>query len=141
VARTLLTMRSALAPEISEESCVIVGLYHDLGKAGMPGKPFYLPQPDEWMRKRRGIYYVVNQDLVHLDIPTRGLFLLAQHVPLSDEEAQAIRYHDGQYVAENENVAHREMPLTRLLQYSDNWSGGVLEERVGTAVSPPKTGG
>ena len=129
VARTLLQMREALAPEIPEESCVICGLFHDLGKTGMPGAPYYLPNPDQWQVRNRGIHYLVNRDLVHLDIPTRSLVLLMGRVPLQDEEIQAIRYHDGQYVDENHNVAHRETPLTRLLQYADNWSGGVLEER------------
>jgi hypothetical protein len=50
-------------------------------------------------------------------------------VQLSPEEAQAIRYHDGQYIIEKRSVAHRESKLTRLLQYADNWCGGVLEER------------
>ena len=44
VAETLLQMRAVLTPEISEESCVIVGLFHDIGKIGMPGKPYYLPE-------------------------------------------------------------------------------------------------
>ena len=129
VANTLLRLRETLAPEIAAESCVIVGLYHDLGKVGMPGQPYYLPNPSEWHVKNRGIKYTVNEHLVHLDIATRSLFLVAQHLPLSDAEAQAIRYHDGQYIEENHSVAHRETPLTRLLQYADNWSGGVLEER------------
>ena len=127
VARTLLRLRDELAPEISEESCVIVGLYHDVGKVGMPEQPYYLPNPSEWHVRNRGVNYVVNQDLVHMDIATRSLFLLAQHIPLTDEEAQAIRYHDGQYIDENRSVAHRECRLTRLVQYADNWSGGVLE--------------
>jgi hypothetical protein len=129
VAATLLKLRDVLAPELTEESCVIVGLYHDLGKAGMPGKPYYLPNPSQWHVRNRGIRYVLNPDLVHLDIATRSLFLIAQHVPLSDDEAQAIRYHDGQYIVENESVAHQETKLTRLLQYADNWSGGVIESR------------
>jgi hypothetical protein len=33
-----------LAPEISEESCVIDGLFQDIGKVGMSGKPHYLPE-------------------------------------------------------------------------------------------------
>ena len=128
VANTLLKLRSTLAPDLSEESCVITALYHDLGKAGMPGKPYYLPNPDKWQVRNRGIRYLVNQDLVYMDIATRSLFLLCRHVELSDEEAQAVRYHDGQYIEENRSVAHRECRLTRLLQYADNWSGGVLEE-------------
>ena len=64
-----------------------------------------------------------------MDIATRSLYLLSQHIPLTDEEAQAIRYQDGQYIQENQSVAHKECKLTRLLQYADNWSAGVLEER------------
>lgn len=127
VANTLLRLREALAPDIPVESCVIVALYHDAGKVGMPGQPFYVPNPSEWHVNNRGIQYAVNTDLVHLDVATRSLFLVARHIPLTDIEAQAIRYHDGQYIDENQSVAHRETPLTRLLQYADNWSGGVLE--------------
>lgn len=127
VANTLLRLRAAVAPEISEESCVIVGLYHDVGKLGTPGCPYYLPNPSQWHVQNRGIRYVVNEDVVHMDIATRSLYLVACHLKLTDHEAQAIRYHDGQYIDENGSVAHREVELTRLVQYADNWSGGVLE--------------
>jgi len=122
VATVLLQMRDTLAPELDQESCVICGLFHDLGKAGMPGNPYYLPS-----KANRGAPYVINDDLVHMDVPTRSLFLVARHLRLTDEEAQAIRYHDGQYVAENRSVAHRECKLTRLLQYADNWAAATME--------------
>lgn len=129
VTKTLLHLSDLLAPDISEESCIITGLFHDLGKVGMPKKPYYLPNPSEWHVKNRGIRYIKNPNLVHMDIATRSLFLVSQHIPLTDEEAQAIRYHDGQYIKENESVAHKETKLTRLLQYADNWAGGVLEDQ------------
>jgi len=129
VAETILKLKEVLAPELSSESCVLTALFHDLGKVGMPGEPYYLPNPSRWHVENRGIAYIVNQDLVHLDVPTRSLFLVAQHISLSAEEAQAIRYHDGQHVPENQSVAHRESKLTLLLQYADNWSGEVLESR------------
>ena len=128
VAETMLKLKEILAPELSSESCVLVALFHDLGKVGMPGKPYYLPNPSRWHVDNRGIAFIVNRDLVHLDVPTRSLFLLAPYISLSDEEAQAIRYHDGQHVPENQSVAHRESKLTLLLQYADNWSGEILEE-------------
>lgn len=127
VTETLLKLREILAPDLSTESCLIAGLYHDLGKAGLPGQPYYIPNQDQWMVKNRGIFYVINKELVHMDIATRSLFLVASHIELSPEEAQAIRYHDGQYIQENKSVAHRECKLTRLLQYADNWTAGVLE--------------
>ena len=46
-------------------------------------------------------------------------------IELSEEEVQAIVYHDGQYIDDN-----AEEPLTLLLQYADNWSGFVLEKKI-----------
>ena len=50
VAETMLKLKNTLAPDISDESCVVVALLHDLGKAGMPGQPQYLknePSPKQ----------------------------------------------------------------------------------------------
>jgi hypothetical protein len=119
VAETMLKLKDTLAPDITDESCVIVALLHDLGKAGTPGQPQYL---------EGGKYpYSYNRDLVYLSVPVRSLYLALPWITLSEEEAQAIIYHDGQYVDDNASVAHREEPLTLLLQYADTWSGFVLE--------------
>ncbi len=60
----------------------------------------------------------------------RSIYLILPHFPLTEEETQAIVYHDGQYVEENKCVAAREEPLTLLLQYADNWSGFVIEKKL-----------
>ena len=127
VAKTLIKMRRELLPESSLESCVIVALFHDVGKVGFPGTPYYIKNPNEWSLKNRGIKYTVNPECIHMDTSSRSLYLISRYVKLTPDEAQAIRYHDGQYVDENKSVAHKETPLTRLLQYADNWSGGVIE--------------
>ena len=122
VAETILMIKDAIAPEISDESCIIVGLLHDLGKVGMPGNPQYL--------KSNGKYpYSFNADLVYLIVPVRSIYLALPYIELSEEEVQAIVYHDGQYVDDNASVARKEEPLTLLLQYADTWSGFVLEKR------------
>ena len=41
---TLLRIKETLSPVISDESCIITGLFHDVGKVGMPGKPYYVPE-------------------------------------------------------------------------------------------------
>ena len=120
VAETMLKMKGVLAPGISDESCVVVALLHDLGKAGVPGAPQYLPN-------EYGAPYRINKDMVYLSVPVRSLYLAGPRFPLTEEEAQAIVYHDGQYVDDNRSVAAREEPLTLLLQYADNWSGFVIE--------------
>jgi len=123
VAETMLKIKGSLAPEIYDESCVIVALLHDLGKVGMPGNPQYL--------KSDGKYpYSFNTDLVYLSVPTRSIYLALPYIELSEEEVQAIVYHDGQYVDDNASVARNEEPLTLLLQYADTWSGFVLEKKL-----------
>ena len=125
VAEHLLWIKAVFAPEISDESCVIVALLHDLGKAGMPGMPQYLR--NESLTEARRSPYRFNCDLLYLSVPIRGLYLAASRFPLTEEEVQAIVYHDGQYVEDNRSVAAREEKLTLLLQYADNWSGFIVE--------------
>ena len=135
VAETLLRLKETLYPLIDDESCVIVGLLHDLGKAGTPEGAQYLKnEPTE--RQRQYGYgatypYSFNKDLTYLSVPIRSLYLVLPYLTLSEEEAQAIVYHDGQYVDDNRSVAKNERPLTLLLQYADNWCGFVIEEQQG----------
>ena len=128
VTENLLRFREFLAPAITEESCVIVGLFHDAGKLGMPGNPLYLPNDDEWMVKTRGIHYKINPDVVAMGLAVRSLYLVAQHIHLTDAEAQAIAYRDGQYIDDNKIIAHKEAPLTLLLHWADYWTAHVYEE-------------
>ncbi len=128
VTETMLKLRETLAPQISEESCVIVGLLHDIGKVGMPGKPRYLKNDNEWEVKNRGITYKINPKEVYIGLAARSLYLIAKYIPLSDSEAQAILYHDGQYVESNKEVAHHEMPLTLLAHFADLWTAHIFEE-------------
>lgn len=132
VAETMLRLKAALAPEISDESCVVVALLHDLGKVGMPGNPQYIPNEPTPKQKAHGYGastpYRFNKDLIYLSVPIRGLYLIASRFPLTEDEVQAIVYHDGQYVEDNRSVAGKEEKLTLLLQYADSWSGFVLEK-------------
>jgi hypothetical protein len=127
VAENLLKFRQTLAPAISEESCVIVGLFHDVGKIGMPGKPLYLPNKTDWQVKK-GIKYTINPEVVNMGLAVRSIYLITKYVPLTDAEAQAITYHDGQYIDDNKIVAHREEPLTLLAHWADYWTAHIYEE-------------
>jgi len=133
VAETLLRLKDTLYPLIEDESCVIVALLHDLGKAATPEDLLYLKnEPTE--RQRRAGYgptypYRFNSDLTYLSVPIRSLYLALPFITLSAEETQAIAYHDGQYVEDNRSAANNERPLTLLLHYADNWCGFVVEDQ------------
>ncbi|MCL7416201.1 MAG: HD domain-containing protein [ANME-2 cluster archaeon] len=124
VAETLLRIKDTLAPDISDETCIIVGLFHDVGKVGMPGKPYYIPEARDGVTTGK---YSTNQELVSMGLALRSLYLVSQYMPLSDEEAQAIAYHDGMYVPEGRSVSHREEALLLLLHWADMWTAKVLE--------------
>ena len=128
VAETLLTLREALTPEISEEACVIVGLFHDVGKIGMPGKPRYIKNTNEWEIRNRNMVYKINPQEVQMGIAARSLYIIGKYIPLSDSEAQAILYHDGQYIDANKEVAHKETPLAVLAHWADYWTCHIYEE-------------
>ncbi|HNY12597.1 MAG TPA: HD domain-containing protein [Candidatus Wallbacteria bacterium] len=118
VTETLLKIKNVLAPELSDESCVICGLFHDCGKAGFPGDPLYI-------KTEKG--YKMNYDIVELQIAIRSLYIISNYVPLKTDEAQAIAYHDGQYIPQGRDVAHRETPLLTMLHFADFYTAHILE--------------
>ncbi len=122
VAYQLIAFKEALLPSVDDESAVICGLFHDVGKLGGPGKPLYIKDNSSCGG------YLYNPEVTAMGLGVRSLYLVAQHIPLSDEEAQAICCHDGQYIPENEPVAHREEPLTLLLHYADYWQAHMFED-------------
>jgi len=128
VAEAMLKLRSVLAPQVSEESCVIVALLHDVGKIGMPGKPRYIKNTNDWEIRNRNMTYKINPDEVYMNLAVRSLYLIGKYIPLSDAEAQAILYHDGQFIDANKEVAHHEDPLTLLVQFADSWTAHIDEE-------------
>ncbi|MFO7674777.1 MAG: phosphohydrolase [bacterium] len=138
VTETLLELRSTLVPEISEESCVIVGLFHDVGKVGMPGRPQYLSNDNQWEREKRGMTYKVNDQLVYLGVAVRSLYLVTKYIPLTDSEAQAIVYHDGQYIEDNRCVGLREEPLLLLLHWADYWTMHIIEDEWEVGADEPR---
>lgn len=115
----LLKLKQAWLPQLDDESCIICGLFHDVGKLGTPGRPLYI-------KGKEG--YLYNPEVVSMGLGVRSLFLVSQFIRLSDDEAQAICYHDGQYVSENRAVAHRERPMTLLLHYADYWTAHMYED-------------
>ena len=132
VAETMLKIRSAIAPDVDTESCVITALIHDLGKVGMPGNPQYLENEPTPRQKQYGfpasVPYRTNDKLTYLSVPVRSLYLALPYITLSESEVQAVMYHDGRYVDDNKSVATKETPLLLLLQYADTWSTFVVEK-------------
>ena len=76
--------------------------------------------------------YKVNPEIVTMNLATRSLFIVSQHIPLSESEAQAIVAHDGLYPVSggvvNLEYHHKECRLQMILHFADKWTAAVEEE-------------
>lgn len=119
VAKILLKLKRVLSPDISDTSCILVGLYHDLGKHNQYTMKEATPKQIQYGYPGSIVY---RDDIVNMSHAHRSLYIISKLYKLSEEEAQAILYHDGFLLAGNDIVAHRECDLTILLHYADYWS-------------------
>lgn len=128
-----LKLKNLLAPDISDESIVIAALFHDLGKVGYPGKPYYLLNDNKWEIEKRGITYKINPDVTTMNLATRSLYLISNRIKLTEEEAQAIVAHDGIYPVNggvnNLDYHHKECRLQMIIHFADKWTAAVDEEK------------
>ncbi len=128
-----LKIKGLLATDISDESIVISALFHDLGKVGYPGKPYYLRNDVKWEIEKRGITYKINPDAITMNLAARSLYLISNRVQLTEEEAQAIVAHDGIYPVIggviNLDYHHKECRLQMIVHFADKWTAAVDEEK------------
>jgi len=124
--------RDLLAPDIPDESIVIAALFHDLGKVGYPGKPYYVRNDAQWEIMKRNMTYKVNPEATTMNLAVRSLYLISNRVALSEDEAQAIVAHDGIYPVSggvnNLDYHHKECRLQMIVHFADKWTAAVDEE-------------
>jgi hypothetical protein len=116
----------------SKESCLIVGLFHDLHKAfDGYGRPYYLESYNkDGSRSKKP--YEVNKNIVKLAGGYVSLRIIEQFVPMLEDEAQAIAHHDGLYVPEGRVLQVGDVvPLTKMLHFCDFWCGIFCEKTGG----------
>ena len=121
VYKNLRKLNEAFDQKFSEESMVIVSLFHDIGKASTSelDKPFYSPQTEEW-RLKRGWTHEFTPDPVYMPTHVRSIFVL-QHfgIVLTPDEFTAIYLNDGQYADENKPYRLKECPLALMTHMAD----------------------
>jgi hypothetical protein len=127
-----LKIKDLIAPNITDESVIVAALFHDVGKIGYPGKPYYLPNDNKWEIEKRGITYKVNPEIVTMNLAVRSLYLVSKYIPLIEEEAQAIAAHDGIYPVNggvvNLEYFNKECRLQMIVHFADKWTVAVDEE-------------
>jgi len=108
VTKQLLRVKDTIMPQLDEESAIIIGLFHAVGKVGVEGKPYFLVKESvasssstlglsfssrvstPGLDSKKS--YSINPRLVNMSTGVRSLYLVSQYMLLSDDEAQAISY-------------------------------------------------
>ena len=114
VTKQLLRIKDTIMPQLDEESAIIIGLFHDVGKVGVEGKPYFLVEEHlSSASSALGLSfssristpgtassssYSINPKLVGMDVGVRSLYLVSQYMLVSEDEAQAISYADKRSV-------------------------------------------
>lgn len=133
-------MRQAICPNIDVTSVIIVTLLHDIGKMGQFGKPGYVPNmlkgratkanPEPEPHQSKDKPYKINPDILYVDHEVRSIAIISQFIELTEEEQQAILFHDGLYGVFKYEIQGKETPLYMLLHFSDLWASRVIEKDV-----------
>ncbi len=130
-------LAALLYPEVDIHTVRIVSLLHDLGKAGQYGKPGYIPNmlkgkatkanPDPQPYQSEKKPYVANPSLLCIDHEIRSIVIAQQYIALTEEEQQAILWHNGMYGCFKYELQGKETPLYLILHMADMWASRVIE--------------
>ena len=128
-----------LYPEIPRDSLIICSLLHDIGKMGQYNKPNYVPNmlkgratkanPNPEPYQSTAKPYISNPELLYVDHEVRALSIISKFIDLTEEEQQAILWHNGLYGSFKYQIQGNETPLYLILHYADMWASRVVETK------------
>lgn len=110
-----------------KDSLKICALLHDLGKSGQFGKPNYVEKILKSGKQSTASPYEANKELLFVDHEIRSIVIASTFIKLTEEEQQAILWHNGLYGVFKYEIQGKETPLYMLLHFSDMWASRVDE--------------
>lgn len=109
-----------------KDSIAICALLHDVGKCGQFGKPLYIPKLLK-NGKTGAEPYQTNKDLLALPHEVTSVVEITKFIDLTEEEQQAIAYHNGLYGCFKYEIQGKETPLYMIIHFADLWASRVVE--------------
>lgn len=137
VYETMTKMNKALNAGVDENSLIITGLLHDVGKMGLNGEPYYVPAYEEKNLMISGQVvrtekiptggFEGNKKLLNIRHEFISVTTISQYIDLTIDEYNAILYHNGLYTPAGQDIKGKETPLYLLLHSADMWAARVIE--------------
>lgn len=122
VVKYAMKIADAIAPDRWPKwKIMFCALFHDLGKAGSPGKPYYTLTSEQWKVKKEECYDVSKEEF--MPNAEKSLYVLQLHgVVLDYEETVAIRLNDGMGSESNREYSFNEPDLALVIHWADHWA-------------------
>ena len=114
-------------PKVSRDRLIIVCLLHDLGKMGQSGKANYVQNTLKSGKQSVSKPYKTNPDLLYVDHEVRSVVIAQQYIELTEEEQQAILWHNGLYGNFRYQIQGKETALYMILHFADMWASRIME--------------
>jgi HD superfamily phosphohydrolase YqeK len=126
VAKLALKLKQELMPDKSDASVILCALFHDAHKVtdGF-GNQTYEKNNSSTSDKQP---YFWNTKQLGFSGGHKSALLISKFVDLTQDELQAIAYHDGPFVPAWDDIKGDPYPLTLLIHYADMWSTWVVEK-------------
>lgn len=134
-------LTEGLHANIPQESIIIGALLHDIGKMGQYNKPNYVPNmlkgratkadPNPEPYQSTAKPYITNPELLYVDHEVRALSIISKFIDLTEEEQQAILWHNGLYGNFKYQIQGNETPLYMIIHFADMWASRVVEKEEG----------
>lgn len=130
VVKNAVKIAEALAPgRYPRWKVMFVALFHDLGKAGTVGNPYYQQVTEAWKRER-GEYYNISKE-EWMPTSEKSIFILQQHgIDLDHETYLAIRLSDGAGPVENKPYDFRTPLLALIVHWADHFTTIMEKEEL-----------
>lgn len=120
-------------------SITICALLHDIGKMGDFKKPYYVEKlvRSKSKNKETGEYDMVrseaepfahNSELMYIDHEISSIKVISRFIDLTEEETNAILWHNGLYGKFKYDIPSHETKLYMIIHWADMWASRVIEE-------------
>lgn len=120
-------LKGGLLPKELKDRLIIVCLLHDLGKMGQYGKANYVENTLKSGKQSASKPYKTNPALLYVDHEVRSIVIAQQYIELTEEEQQAILWHNGLYGNFRYQIQGKETTLYLTLHFADMFASRILE--------------
>ena len=127
----MLELDKAFAVELPHDSIILCGLLHDLGKMGDHGKSNYVENILKDGKQSKAKPFVTNSELAYIQHEIRSSMIAERYIRLTEEEENAILWHNGLYGTFKYDIPGKETPLYMVLHFADMWASRVTEAEEG----------